>query len=920
MIKFDLLNKEKERLYSQALGRRIYTEVVYLYEVAKTQGTVSDELFNAVIEKLAAEPLTLEVVESCEKLLAPLKAYDTLKEVLYVAHSHIDMNWMWGYDETVAITLATFRTTLDMMKEYPFTFGQSQASCYKIVEQYDPDMLEEIRQRIKEGRWEVTATSWVETDRNMPAQETHIRQLYFTKKYLTNLFGLEDNAFRLSYEPDTFGHNAFSPDVLSAGGVKWMYHCRGYEGEYIYRWRSRSGAEILNYREPIWYNSRIDDNDFRSNLRFYVSFAKQHGLNKVLQVYGIGDHGGGVTRGELEMIEEMKTYPLIPTVRYGTYREYFEYLDEKRESFPIVEGELNPIFDGCYTSQSRIKRAYKLAETNVMATEASNAMSVMENGKDYSERFENAWKNVMFCTFHDIIPGSNVRSSRHYAMGLLQEATAMSETARTLALRSISENIDLSAWNTYLIPDKTVDMLSDGAGVGYGGEVRATYDISRSDGKGRAYAIYNTLPFEREMCVELPVYDWKVDYSKLEAVDGNGNLCAVQILDQKPLVEWLHSYIRLVVKVKVPAMGYQTILLKEKENIYEEYNLVVNPRVQKELVISLENANVKADFQTNAYEIGSLNVNGKIVLPKGSGYFEFAKEDPHAGMTSWVVGRLYEKTPLTTDVRLKGGSLVKGGVREEFTYLTEFGRSNVEITPRLENDMLQYTVRCDWREDAEIGKSIPQLAFRLPLRENVTVTKQVNERVEESGVGFAAAHSVCVRNEDGSGFILVAKDKYGFEYKDGMLSLLLIRSSYDPDRFPEYGEYRMDFAIIPFASITEKGIDDKVREYMTPTVFASLTGRGKGNLPLSRSYYRFEANSSSIFDCCALDNCSVIVKLREWSGKNDNGILYTQRQIEKVEECDYEGKPIRLVDSNDNDVMLSVAAHGMSVYKITWRK
>ena len=153
-----------------------------------------------------------------------------------------------------------------------------------------------------------------------------------------------------------------------------------------------------------------------------------------------------------------------------------------------------------------------------------------------------------------------------------------------------------------------------------------------------------------------------------------------------------------------------------------------------------------------------------------------------------------------------------------------------------------------------------------------------------------------------------------------MLSLLLIRSSYDPDRFPEYGEYRMDFAIIPFASITEKGIDDKVREYMTPTVFASLTGRGKGNLPLSRSYYRFEANSSSIFDCCALDNCSVIVKLREWSGKNDNGILYTQRQIEKVEECDYEGKPIRLVDSNDNDVMLSVAAHGMSVYKITWRK
>ena len=148
----------------------------------------------------------------------------------------------------------------------------------------------------------------------------------------------------------------------------------------------------------------------------------------------------------------------------------------------------------------------------------------------------------------------------------------------------------------------------------------------------------------------------------------------------------------------------------------------------------------------------------------------------------------------------------------------------------------------------------------------------------------------------------------------------MIRSSYDPDRFPEYGEYKSEFAIIPFASISEKEADDKVRQYMTPTVFASLTGRGKGNLPLMRSYYRFEAKSASLFDCCALDDRSVIVKIREWAGEKDDAVLYTYKGIEKVEECDYAGNAVRVLPAEENRVALSVLPHGMGVYKITWRE
>ena len=123
--------------------------------------------YDTIIERAA--DLLLEYAENdgaitkgamlaAEQALAPLKdAAKSLKEI-FVAHAHIDMNWQWGYNETASLTVDTFRTMLTLMREYPdFTFAQSQASTYEIVEKYAPEMLDEIRQRVKEGRWEVNA-------------------------------------------------------------------------------------------------------------------------------------------------------------------------------------------------------------------------------------------------------------------------------------------------------------------------------------------------------------------------------------------------------------------------------------------------------------------------------------------------------------------------------------------------------------------------------------------------------------------------------------------------------------------------------------------------------------------------------------------------------------------------------------------
>ena len=119
---------------------------------------------------------------------------------------------MWPWHETVAVTLETFRTMLKLLEEYPqFTFSQSQASVYRIVEEFEPEMLEKIKKYVHEGRWEVTASTWVEADKNMPNLESMAHHLLMTKEYLSRLLEIDPATLNLDYEPDTFGHTYLLP-------------------------------------------------------------------------------------------------------------------------------------------------------------------------------------------------------------------------------------------------------------------------------------------------------------------------------------------------------------------------------------------------------------------------------------------------------------------------------------------------------------------------------------------------------------------------------------------------------------------------------------------------------------------------------------------------------------------------------------
>jgi len=353
-------------------------------------------------------PELASAVDEAESVLAPIGATAKTYTVFCAGHGHIDMNWMWSWPETVAVTNDTFSTVDRLMEAYPeFCYSQSQTSVYALVLKHNPALFERIKQRVAEGRWEITASHWVEADKNVSGGESFCRHLLYTRRFMQEHFGLAPEDVPIDWEPDTFGHAHTIPAFLARGGVKRYYHCRSGIGEdrpSVFWWQSPDGSKVLVYKEIgySWYNGRIEP-ELTTPL---FHFCKETGLKSWLNVYGVGDHGGGPTRADIEYARRMNTWPIFPQFQMSTTKPFYELLEQHGDEWPVLDKELNFEFQGCYTTQTRIKMANRFSEQLLYQAEAAASLVWARGGPDYpADRLQEGWINTLFSQFHDILPG-----------------------------------------------------------------------------------------------------------------------------------------------------------------------------------------------------------------------------------------------------------------------------------------------------------------------------------------------------------------------------------------------------------------------------------------------------------------------------------------------------------------------------------
>ena len=220
-------------------------------------------------------------------------------------NAHIDAAWLWPRSETIDVVKRTFTTALQLMDEYPgYTFSQSAAQYTAWIAEKYPQMNDQIRQRVKEGRWEIVGGMWVEPDLNLPDGESLVRQLLVGQRYFQKEYGV---TARIGWNPDSFGYNWQLPQIYKRSGMDYFVTQKMHWNDTnqlpfrLFWWESPDGSKVLTYFPTDYVHDNV--NPTRISADFAESADRNPGTAEMLDLYGIGDHGGGPTRAMLDQAD-----------------------------------------------------------------------------------------------------------------------------------------------------------------------------------------------------------------------------------------------------------------------------------------------------------------------------------------------------------------------------------------------------------------------------------------------------------------------------------------------------------------------------------------------------------------------------------------------------------------------------------------
>jgi len=873
----------------------------------------------------ASGPMDVDsAVLQAETVMAPIGKAAKEYTIHCCGHAHIDMNWMWAWQETVSVSQDTFATVDRLMDEFPdFRFSQSQASTYMAMEQYCPEVFEMIGRRIKEGRWEPTASMWVEGDKNMASGEILCRHLLYTRRYIKERFGLPYGAIKIDWECDTFGHCHTLPAILNRGGVTRYYFHRTGPERWLYWWQAPDGSKVLAFRDKLTYNGEI-----RPEIApWLVDYVKETGVKDFLYVYGVGDHGGGPTKLDLMRAAEMNSWPVFPNFRLSTTDAYFSAVEAAGRDIPVVNDELNFVFDGCYTSQSGVKLANRVSENILPEVEALSLVTKAAIGFPYpADEILRAWRHAMFNQFHDILPGSGVHATYEYAQGLFQEIQAIAGAIRTRALRGLAAQVDTStASGVGLAAGKAGSAVGDSVGAG-AGDPSLPGGVSAYDAGAVGldpFLVFNQLAFPRTEMAAAKVWNKEIPHDRVFVRDDAGNVTAGQVIAADNY--YGHNYTTVLFPARnVPATGYRVYTVGRAAAPLQAEGVKVVGRA----VMENEFVHVEVDPASGAVKHLIDKSTGYDFVPDGSlfGFLELHLEAPN-GMSAWVIGQIRRATALVQDGTME--MVQRGPYRAAIRTSRKINdsRVSVEIGLMAGSPMVDFTVSADWVERGTDETNIPMLKMAFPTRlEDPRATYEIafgsiqrpaNGR-EVPALKWADLSGGRIGSKGSCGITLVNACKYGHNTDGSTLRLTLLRSSHTPDPLPEMGHHEIRLAIIPHDGACSVSEAARAGAAFNLPMNVVSTDVHKGKLPPSKGF--LEVLTPNVMLAAikkAEDSDALIVRLYETEGKDGQArvrIVDLVKPNSPAREVDLIEQPLaRSSAKMDGDTLtVPIPAHGIA--------
>ena len=879
-----------------------------------------------------------EAVKKAENVLQPIGK--ELKEytIHCCGHAHIDMNWLWPWQETISTTRDTFTTVDKLMELFPeFHFSQDQASTYYGMEVYSPEIFKMIKRRIAEGRWDLTASTWVEGEKNLSSGEALVRQMLYTRRYFKERFGIPYDAVKIDWEPDMFGHAFSLPGILVRGGVSRYYFCRAGQEPKLFWWEGQDGSRVLAFQDDeLWYNGAIQPE--MTNLLF--RFEKATGLKHYMFIYGVGDHGGGPTRRDLERFGKMSQWPIYPTIRLAKTDDFYSAVEAANPELPTYKGELNFIFEGCYTSQSKVKRGNRISENALPKAETLAVLAGRLDDMPYpGEDLLRAWRHTLLCQFHDILPGSGIHATYEYSEGLYQEVAAVTESIITRSLRRIAAKIDTASVAGEIPADAPAVRqvgLGLGAGAGDPAMVSGSTNYNAGSPDSQPFIVYNPTNWDASGVVTAKV--WNVDWPRgpVTVKYADGATSVGQVLDHGHY--WGHMYTTVAFPVKdVPSVGYQVVSLEKAVDQKTIEGVKVHARPQKQFcpscegqTIALENEYIKVTFDAPSGAITSLieKESGTELVADGQkmGLLEILQEAPNP-MSAWNIGQIRRVDKLevdgTLDVTHRGPHRASVVSRRKYNDST----FNLEISLDAGSRTVDFNLNVNWLErgSPEIGTPFLRVTFPVNVSDAEgqyeTPFGSINRPSNGQEVPSLKWAYLGGKSPDGktAGITLVNECKYGHNADGNTLCLSLIRSSYDPDPLPELGQHHIKFSIKPVAG--QFDVKDAYKlgwQYGTPLTVIS-TDAHKGELPAEKSFVSVETPGVVLAALKkAEDSDGLVIRLFEIEGKDVSASVKLDSTLissgAKAVEVDLLEQPLQgsTASLSGNELKVKIPAHGIA--------
>ena len=811
--------------------------------------------------------------EILRKMSPEIKKY----KVCLVGHSHIDMNWLWYWENTLEIAHRTFNTVDKLMSEFKdFKFSQSQAYLYQAVENNFPSLFRCIKKRIKEDKWDVTASMWVESDLNMASGEAIVRQILYAKRYVKEKFGVTP---RVCWSLDIFGHPWTLPQILKKSRLDYYHFTRCGKGKHIFWWQGPDGSRVLAFNHPGSYNGIITP----EKLIPAVLRGIEEKSNVYLFTYGVGDHGGGPTRRELKRAQELRKDFLFPTLKFSTVQECFEEMLRENKNYPVIKDELNFIYEGCYTTHADIKYMNRYLENTIPVSEMFSSIAEVYGLKYDRADFETCWQKACFNQFHDILDGSAIHPTYEYSKRVYDEARIISSEKLYKSLEFISSLI-----------------------AGNKGALKIV--------------IYNPLAWKRTGIVEVDIDDKILSHNPC-LWDSKGNSVSYQKVG---------TQICFLAK-DVPGLGYKVYYLR-KAQVKSKGNKVLKVKTTKdngqisEYLLENEFVLLKVNSSNGCiHSIFNKNIKKEFVLDslKPANMFQVLYEKPHI-MSSWDIGQIERVENLISGAKVE--VCEEGPVFASVKLTISFNKSRINQEIRLYSGLSQiyFITEVDWHERGTPDLSAPMLKVAFPV--NITTDKVTCEIpfgfIERSvnGREIPALKWVDI-SEKNCGVSLLNDSKYGHDIQGNVIRLTLLRSAYEPDLDPDEGLHRMVYALYPHAGGWKRA--KTVRHgYELNMPLISVLKNPRNNAPKLPDIISFvEIQPSNLILTClkkAEEDDSLVMRIYESEGKQTNSEISLNIPVQYIVETDLMEKPLtgKRFGINGKTLNIRFKKHEIKTFKI----